>query len=195
MKRSRGELRIIAGALRGRRWPVPDVPGLRPTPDRVRETLFNWLAPHLPGRRVLDLFAGSGALGLEAVSRGATHATLVEQDRNALALLRATVQRFALEQVRIEAMDALAFLRRPGHVAWDVIFLDPPFSSDLLEPALQLIAARALLAADGFCYVELATDAALPPLPAHWQMHRSGKAGEVGYHLLHATSRDLSGDV
>src|SRR5919108_2491975 len=102
MKRSFGELRIIGGTLRGRRWRIPAVAGLRPTPDRVRETLFNWLAPHIAGRRVLDLFAGSGALGFEALSRGAVSATLVEQDRAAQAMLRETATRFGLSQVRIE---------------------------------------------------------------------------------------------
>ena len=197
MKRSRGELRVIAGSLRGRRWPVPDVEGLRPTPDRVRETLFNWLAPVIAGRRVLDLFAGSGALGFEAASRGAAEVTLVEQHRAAVALLRETAQRFNLTSVRIEAMDALAFLRaQPAGTTWDVILLDPPFQSALLAPALQWIGAHGLLAADGFCYVELAAAADLPAFPDHWRLHRSGKAGEVGYHLLHhAPSRDLSRNV
>lgn len=192
MKRTRGELRIIAGALRGRRWPVPDVPGLRPTPDRVRETLFNWLAPHVAGKRVLDLFAGSGALGLEALSRGAAAATFVEPDHQALTLLRQTVQRFDLPQARIEAMDALAFLRTQPPGAWDLIFLDPPFQAGLLEPALQLIGQRGLLAEGGFCHVEQAAAAPLPPLPHGWRVHRAGQAGDVGYHLLHAPSRDLS---
>ncbi len=197
MKRSRGELRIIAGSLRGRRWPVPEVDGLRPTPDRVRETLFNWLAPSIAGRRVLDLFAGSGALGLEALSRGAGEVTLVEQDRNALKRLRETVQRFGLGAVRIEATDALAFLHaQPVGAGWDLVFLDPPFHSALLAPALQLIAQRELLAPQGFCYVELPADAELPEVPASWQPYRSGKAGEVGYHLLHhAPSRDLPRNV
>lgn len=197
MKRSRGELRIIAGSLRGRRWPVPEVDGLRPTPDRVRETLFNWLAPTIAGRRVLDLFAGSGALGLEALSRGAGEVTLVEQDRNALKRLRETVQRFGLGAVRIEATDALAFLRaQPVGAGWDLVFLDPPFHSALLAPALQRIAQRELLAPQGFCYVELPADAELPEVPASWQPYRSGKAGEVGYHLLHhAPSRDLPRNV
>lgn len=195
MKRSRGQLRIIAGALRGRRWPVPDVPGLRPTPDRVRETLFNWLAPHVAGMRVLDLFAGSGALGLEALSRGAVAATFVEQDRHALALLRQTVQRFGLAQARIEAIDALAFLRAQPAGAWDLIFLDPPFQAGLLEPALQLIGQRGLLAGNGFCHVELAAAAPLPRWPDGWRVHRTGRAGDVGYHLLHAPSRDLSGNL
>jgi 16S rRNA (guanine966-N2)-methyltransferase len=194
MKRCRGELRIIAGALRGRRWRVPDVEGLRPTPDRVRETLFNWLAPHIAGRRVLDLFAGSGALGFEALSRGAASATLVEQDRRALAALRETAQRFGLATARIEAAEALAFLGMQPAGAFDLAFLDPPFQSGLLGPALQRIGRRGLIAPGGFCYVEQPADAALPPLPAGWRVHRSGKAGEVGYHLLHAATSDLPGD-
>ena len=150
MKRSRGDRRIIAGALRGRRWPVPDVPGLRPTPDRVRETLFNWLAPCIAGRRVLDLFAGSGALGFEAASRGAAAVTLVEQHRAALALLRETAARFGLDSVHIEAMEAMAFLRaQPAGSRWDVILLDPPFDSALLTPALQWIGGHGLLADGG----------------------------------------------
>lgn len=195
VKRPRGELRIIAGTLRGRRWPVPDVPGLRPTPDRVRETLFNWLAPHVAGRRVLDLFAGSGALGFEALSRGAAGVTFVEQHRDALALLRQTVQRFGLATARIEAVDALAFLRTQPPAAWDLVFLDPPFDAGLLQPALQLLGQGGLLAADGFCYVELAAGEPLPAWPEGWRLHRSGRAGEVGYHLLHAPSRDLSGHL
>src|SRR6186713_2873873 len=111
MKRSHGELRVIGGTLRGRKWRVADAAGLRPTPDRVRETLFNWLAPHLAGRRVLDLFAGSGALAFEALSRGAATATLVESDRTAAANLRDTAARFGLAQARIESTDALALLR------------------------------------------------------------------------------------
>lgn len=195
MKRPHGGLRIIGGALRGRRWPVPEVTGLRPTPDRVRETLFNWLAPHITGMRVLDLFAGSGALGFEALSRGALAATLVEQDRRAQAVLRDTVQRFGLSQARIEASEALAFLRNQPAGAWNLILLDPPFNSGLLEPALRIIDQRRVLAAGGFCYVELSAGAELPPLPAGWTVHRTGKAGEVGYHLLHATPSDVSGDI
>jgi 16S rRNA (guanine966-N2)-methyltransferase len=195
MKRSFGELRLIGGTLRGRRWRVADVAGLRPTPDRVRETLFNWLAPHLAGRRVLDLFAGSGALGFEALSRGAAAATLVEQDRAALAVLRDTAERFGLSQARIAAGDALAFLRTQPPGAFDLIFLDPPFGSGLLAPALKMAGERGVLAPDGYCYVELASGDQLPPLPAGWASHRSGKAGEVGYHLLHAAPRDLSRDI
>jgi 16S rRNA (guanine966-N2)-methyltransferase len=191
MKRGVRELRIVGGSLRGRKWTFPEVPGLRPTPDRVRETLFNWLNPHMAGMRVLDLFAGSGALAFEALSRGAAAATLVESDRAAAAELRSTATRFGLAQARVENADALAALRATAAGSFDLIFLDPPFAADLLAPALQLIGQRQLLAAGGFCYVELPADATLPALPEGWLPHRAGKAGEVGYHLLHAPTSAL----
>jgi 16S rRNA (guanine966-N2)-methyltransferase len=186
MKRGIRELRVVGGSLRGRKWTFPDVPGLRPTPDRVRETLFNWLAPHIAGMRVLDLFAGSGALAFEALSRGAATATLVESDRAAATELRATAERFGLTEARIENIDALAMLRAAAAGSHDLIFLDPPFAAGLLAPALGLIGQRGVLAAGGFCYIETAADSALPVLPEGWLPHRAGKAGEVGYHLLHA---------
>jgi 16S rRNA (guanine966-N2)-methyltransferase len=195
MQRGVRELRIVGGALRGRKWSFADVSGLRPTPDRVRETLFNWLAPHIGGMRVLDLFAGSGALGFEALSRGAAAAVLVEKDRAAASILRETAVRFGLAAARIEGGDSLAFLRTQPVDSFDLIFLDPPFAAALLEPALAEITSRGLLAAGGFCYIEQPADKQLPALPAGWVVHRSGKAGEVGYHLLHATPRDLPRDL
>jgi 16S rRNA (guanine966-N2)-methyltransferase len=195
MKRSYGELRIIGGSLRGRKWRIPDVAGLRPTPDRVRETLFNWLAPHLAGRRVLDLFAGSGALGFEALSRGAADAVLVEQDRTALAMLRDTAARFGLAQAHIQAGEALAYLASQPPTAFDIVFLDPPFDAGLLAPALRMLGERHVIAGGGFCYVERPLAQALPALPEGWSEHRGGKAGEVGYHLLHVPTRDLSRNV
>ncbi|MEO6078432.1 MAG: 16S rRNA (guanine(966)-N(2))-methyltransferase RsmD [Steroidobacteraceae bacterium] len=186
MKRGVRELRVVGGSLRGRKWTFPDVPGLRPTPDRVRETLFNWLSPHLPGMRVLDLFAGSGALAFEALSRGAAAATLVESDRAAAAELRSTAVRFGLTQAVVENADALAVLRAAAAGSFDLVFLDPPFASELLAPALMLIGQRQVLAGGGFCYIEQAADSPLAPLPAGWLPHRTGRAGEVGYHLLHA---------
>ncbi|HWL62824.1 MAG TPA: 16S rRNA (guanine(966)-N(2))-methyltransferase RsmD [Steroidobacteraceae bacterium] len=194
MKRSFGELRIIGGALRGRKWRIPDAPGLRPTPDRVRETLFNWLAPHIAGMRVLDLFAGSGALAFESLSRGAASAVLAEQNAAALAVLRETVTRFGLA-ARVERSEALAFLRSQAAHSFDLVFLDPPFDADLLAPALRLLGERRVLAPGGFCYVECAAGSDLPGLPAGWTLHRSGKAGEVGYHLLHAAPSDLPRDL
>ena len=144
---------------------------------------------------MLDLFAGSGALGIEALSRGASAATLVEQDRAALAALRATVQRFGLAQARVEGGDALSFLRSQPVAAFELIFLDPPFAAGLLAPVLRLIGERGVLAAGGFCYVELPASEVLPSWPEGWSVHRSGKAGEVGYHLLHAPPRTLSRDL
>jgi len=194
MKRGAGQVRIIGGRMRGRRLTVPEVPGLRPTPDRVRETLFNWLAPYIGGMQVLDLFAGSGALGLEAASRGAAAVTLVEQDRAAQATLRDSLQRLELPDVRLVAGEALSFLASDKG-RYDLILLDPPFAADLLGPALMSIARHDRLAAGGFCYVEMPQEAPMPSLPAGWTLHRSGRAGEVGYHLLHVPKRDLPRDI
>jgi 16S rRNA (guanine966-N2)-methyltransferase len=194
MNRSTGQVRIIGGRLRGRRIPVPDVPGLRPTPDRVRETLFNWLSPHLSGARVLDLFAGTGALGIEAASRGAAAVTLVESQRAAQVALRDTLQRLALPEVTLVAGDAMACLASAAG-QYDVIFLDPPFAAGLQAEALAAIDRHRRLAPGGFCYVEQPRGAPAPELPAGWIAHRSGQAGEVGYHLLHVPQRDLPGHV
>ena len=194
MKRSAGEVRIIGGRLRGRRIAVPDAPGLRPTPDRVRETLFNWVGPKMAGARVLDLFAGTGALGLEALSRGAAAVTLVEQQRVAVTALQETVQRLGVPEVRVVATDALSFLAS-DQGQYDLILLDPPFAADLLAPAVQAIVRHQRLAPDGVVYMEQPRDAGPPALPEGWNLHRSGRAGEVGYYLLHGASRDLSGHV
>ncbi len=184
MQRQERELRIIGGTLRGRRWRFADVAGLRPTPDRVRETLFNWLMNQIDGARVLDLFAGSGALAFEALSRGAVQAVLVESQKAVVQQLRETAEQFRLqaaaEIMQADALSALASLQGP----FDVIFLDPPFDSQLLPTVLEQLARRQLRAPNGFCYVELPRGEALPPLPVGWSLHRSGTAGEVGYHLL-----------
>ncbi|MGC4029000.1 MAG: 16S rRNA (guanine(966)-N(2))-methyltransferase RsmD [Steroidobacteraceae bacterium] len=194
MKQGVRQLRIVGGSLRGRRLRFPDAAGLRPTPDRVRETLFNWLAPYIGGMRVLDLFAGSGALGFEALSRGAQDATLVDASPTVGRQLRATAADLGLAAVRVETAEALDFLRREGG-PWDLIFVDPPFAAGLLAPVMTHLAASGQLSPRGFCYVEAARGTPLPPLPAGWRLHRSGTAGEVGYHLLHESGSDLSGDV
>ncbi len=195
MKQGTRELRIVGGSLRGRRLRFPDAAGLRPTPDRVRETLFNWLAPHIGGMRVLDLFAGSGALGFEALSRGAAELTLVDAGAAVCRQLRDTAAAFGVAAAaRVVTADALDFLRRePG--PWDLVFVDPPFAAGLQAPVMAQLAASGQLAPGGFCYVEAARDTPLPPLPARWSLHRSGMAGEVGYHLLHESGSDLSRDV
>ncbi len=180
-RRSGGELRIIAGTWRGRRLPVDTAPGLRPTPDRVRETLFNWLAPRLPGTRCLDLFAGTGALGLEALSRGAASCVFVESSRAVLRQLEAALLRLEAQGatcVQAAALDWLDTADRP----FDIIFLDPPFDSDLLGQAVSMIARRALLAPGGRVYLE--TAAAQPlPVPEGWMLLREQRAGDVRFGL------------
>lgn len=177
-----GTLRIIGGEWRGRRIRFPDEGGIRPTPDRVRETLFNWLMAKIPGSRCLDLFAGSGALGLEALSRGALHATFVERDHGNASSLRETATRLAPGRATVHEADALAWLAGPPE-AFDVVFLDPPFTAGLLAEAMRLLEARGWLAADAFVYVEMPAKAGDLVLPAAWRAHRSGRAGAVGYHL------------
>lgn len=184
MNRGERELRVIGGRLRGRKWRFPEGPGLRPTPDRVRETLFNWLQPRLADARCLDLFAGSGALGIEALSRGAGSVTFCEPHPPALASLRAVLATFGVEaSATVLAGDAMRHLRTLEG-PFDVVFLDPPFDAGLLGPAAAQMEARALLAPDARIYVEAPARAPLPPLPPRWVAHREGKAGEVGYHLF-----------
>lgn len=176
-----GHVRIIGGQWRGTHLPVPDAAGLRPTSDRVRETLFNWLAPVLPGARVLDLFAGSGALGLEAVSRGAREALLVERDPGLAQSLRQTSERLhAGETVRIVQADALQWLRAPLHGRFDLVFLDPPFDSRLWREALALL--PPWLADGAWLYLESPVDAGVAPGP-DWSVHRESRTREVRYAL------------
>lgn len=172
-------MRIIGGAWRSRLIAFPQRPGLRPTPDRVRETLFNWLGQELTGRTCLDLFAGSGALGFEALSRGAARVVMVESDRRALEALRANAARLgAANNLEVAAADALQFLRSDRR-AFDLIFLDPPYGSDILPGALSGLESH--LAGGGMAYVE--SGEALD-LPSGWDAFREGRAGAVCYYLL-----------
>lgn len=171
--------------MRGRRWTVPVHPDLRPTPDRVRETLFNWLAPVIDGSRCLDLFAGSGALGFEAASRGAAEVVMVERAAPIVRALRSTSEEWGLAGVlRIERADALRWIERgAGDQAFDVVFLDPPFSRDLLAPACVGLARFGWLAPGAHVYLEAASRPGLPPLPAGWVQVRMQRAGEVSFAL------------
>ena len=181
-KRSANTLRIIGGDWRGRRIRFSGQGGIRPTPDRVRETLFNWLMDKVRGSRCLDLFAGSGALGLEALSRGAAHVTFVERDRENAARLRETTALLAPGRATVVEADALAWLQgRPE--TCDIVFLDPPFAAGILAEAMRRLEAGGVLAPGAFIYIEMPTSAGLPVLPAPWRMHRTGRAGAVGYHL------------
>lgn len=177
----RNTVRIIAGQWRSRRLDFPDRTALRPTPNRVRETVFNWLAPHLPGARCLDLFAGSGAFGFEALSRGAARAVLIERDATAAAALRANAERLAAAGAEIVESDALGYLAGAAE-PFDIVFLDPPYASGLLAPCLARLAAGHWLGSGALVYIE-ARQGELPELPAGWQLARSKTAGQVGYHL------------
>lgn len=173
-----GKIRIIGGHLRNSRIEVPDRPGLRPTPERVRETLFNWLMAHVGGARVLDLFAGTGALGLEALSRGAAEAVFIERDAGLAAALRANLARLGQEGrgrvVAGDALDAVDALAGP----FDLVFLDPPFAAGLWTAAAERIEAADMLRADALIYVE-APLAAAPALPRNWVLHKQTRAGDV----------------
>lgn len=205
------ELRIIAGQWRGRRWRFPAGPDIRPTPDRVRETLFNWLAPHIRGARVLDLFAGSGALGLESLSRGAAHAEFIDADAKAVAALRERCTEWSaasreagtlVGSAGFHRADALAFLAgspasgsgRRAEVGFDIVFLDPPFGAGLWGDAAARLESGGWLAPEAFVYVEAPAGALPPGLPAAWRPWREGKAGEVGYHLLRRDARPSDED-
>lgn len=182
MKNPAGKVRIIGGHWRGTRLDVADVPGLRPSADRVRETLFNWLQPMLPGARVLDLFAGTGALGLEALSRGAREALLVERDPKSAASLQATVARLKAEnQATVVRADALAFLRTPLHGRFDLVFVDPPFADHLWPAALAAL--PPWLSPQAWLYLESPADAAVEPGPG-WSLHRQGSTREARYALF-----------
>ncbi|MDI9240694.1 16S rRNA (guanine(966)-N(2))-methyltransferase RsmD [Lysobacter sp. LF1] len=180
-----GKVRLIGGRWRGTRLSVPDAPGLRPTSDRVRETLFNWLMPMLPGARVLDLFAGSGALGLEALSRGAASAVLVERDATLAAALRAVAARLpGGEAASVVQGDALSWLATQPEGAYDLAFVDPPFAAGMWEAVLPQVTTR--LRPDGWLYVEAPHEAAFA-LPADWRLHREGRTREVRYALYRRT--------
>ncbi len=161
---------------------MADRPGLRPTPDRVRETLFNWLGQDLSGWRCLDAFAGSGALGFEAASRGAAEVLLLERDASLVRSLLASKDRLGADNLRIELADALAWMARCPPARFDLVLLDPPFDAGLQAPALS--AAIPLLGADGWLYLESAAVLADDAVPAGLMVYRRGRAGQVHYHLL-----------
>jgi len=183
-KEALGQLRIIGGQWRGHKLHFADVEGLRPTGDRVRETLFNWLAPVISGAYCLDLFAGSGALGFEALSRGAIRAILIEKDPVAAALLKQNSAFLKTERAQVIQTDASQWLNtftpeRP----FDVVFLDPPFAADLLQPCCDLLQRPGLLSQNSLVYIE--TDRHQPPpiTPPTWALFREKTAGQVCYRL------------
>lgn len=186
--KSNNQLRIIGGLWRGRKLGFPDVDGLRPTGDRIRETLFNWLAPDIQGAHCLDLFAGSGALGLEALSRGAASSLLLEKHTAAAQQLKANLQLLQADNGRVEQVDSAHWLNQPPSpqvsCAFDIVFIDPPFALDLWNRVAAALEAGNWLAEDAIIYLEAPRDAQLQ-LPANWHLHRDKQAGQVSYRLYH----------
>jgi 16S rRNA (guanine966-N2)-methyltransferase len=184
---SANEVRLIGGQWKRSKLQVLDKPGLRPTPNRVRETLFNWLGQDMSGWRCVDVFAGSGALGFEAASRGASHVVLVERDAALVRCLRDSQSRLKANSVQVEAGDGLAYLQNCAKGSVDLVFLDPPFEANLFDAALT--AAAPVLTDIGWAYLEadrVFTEVTLRG--AGWSLHRSGRAGAVFFHLLQRSS-------
>ena len=179
-----GRLRIVAGNWRSRLLDIADVEGLRPTSERIRETLFNWLVPRIQGACCLDLFAGTGALGLEALSRGARSAVFVEQSAPAVATLKANIEVLDAAGALIRQMDALEYLRGKPEGPFDLVFLDPPFAADLNEELCKLLEQRQVLAEDALVYIEQDRSKPEPTLPSGWHVQKNKTAGNVRYMLV-----------
>jgi 16S rRNA (guanine966-N2)-methyltransferase len=177
-------LRIIGGAWRGRRFRFPPLQ-IRPTPDRVRETLFNWLQPRIEGAHCLDLFAGSGALGLEALSRGAGSVLFIEQQPAAASAIERLLHQWKAAGATVLCGSAMQYLAAAPPRRFDLVFVDPPYAADLLAPSVAALE-RGWLASDARIYLERARRELAPAVPARWRELRTGSAGEVGYHLYAA---------
>jgi len=181
MSRS-GMIRIIAGQWRGRKLIVPDIIGLRPTPDRVRETLFNWLNPYIPSAFCLDLFTGSGALGVESLSRGALHVTLVDQSNEVVSLLQKQMQEWGASNATIYRAQIPEQLRKSPH-RFDIVFLDPPYQANLLLPCCFYLEEHDFLSNSAYIYLEAQNAISDNELPSNWQLLKIKQAGHVYYHL------------
>lgn len=191
---ARGQIRIIGGKWRGRKLKVPEVIDLRPTPDRVRETVFNWLAAILPGAYCLDLFAGSGALGFEALSRGATQVVMIDQSLAAVRLLKEESIVLGADNAKIYQarlpQELFTVLPEAGS-PFDVVFLDPPYQQDLLLPFSRLLEEKGLLADPAYLYLESDKNLNQAELPLGWQLIKAKKAGQVNYYLVKRTVQPL----
>ncbi|MDA3915263.1 16S rRNA (guanine(966)-N(2))-methyltransferase RsmD [Oleiagrimonas sp.] len=183
-----GQVRIIGGSLRGSKLAVPDRGGLRPTPGRVRETLFNWLQSWIEGARCLDLFAGTGALGIEALSRGAAGVTFVERDAELARALSANLARLGQDHARVICSEAAQYLQEAAQ-PFDIVFMDPPFALELWSGMAWHLERGGWLRDNAWVHVESATDQR-PELPLAWQLHRERTAGQV----RHALYRRCAGD-
>ncbi len=178
-----GQLRIIAGEWRGRKLPVADIEGLRPTADRVRETVFNWLAPYIPGARVLDCFSGTGALSLEALSRGAKEALMLEKANSAARTLTDNLAALSANNGQVINIDSLNWLTQSADQPFDIIFLDPPFRQGLLNQTCELLQNNGYLSNETIIYIEVEKELSLDSLPAGWCQFKEKIAGQVRYSL------------
>ena len=189
-KSKEGRLRIVAGNWRSRLLDIADVEGLRPTSERIRETLFNWLVPHIHGARCLDLYAGTGALGLEALSRGAASAVFVELSPVAERQLKMNTGLLDANDATVLRMDALEYLADRPDERFDIVFLDPPFAADLLDETCRLMAEQQLLAEGALVYLEQDRGKAEPQLPETWRLLKDKTAGNVRYMLAQVGEDD-----
>ncbi|SJN56315.1 16S rRNA (guanine(966)-N(2))-methyltransferase RsmD [Vibrio ruber] len=179
-----GFIRIISGLWKGRKLPVHDAEGLRPTTDRVKETLFNWLATDIPQARCLDLFAGSGSLGFEAASRQAEQVTMIEKNPAAFQQLKKNQDSLSAAQLKIIQSDALVYLAQtPSEKPYDIVFIDPPFRQGLLEETLRLLEHNQWLHEQAMIYIESEKEWPVTAIPASWQLYREKVAGQVCYRL------------
>jgi 16S rRNA (guanine966-N2)-methyltransferase len=178
-----GILRIIAGKWRGRKIQFPDIESLRPTPDRIRETLFNWLQNEIGDSRCLDLFSGSGALGLEAASRGARHVDLIELDNQAVRQLQENCQQLSADQCQVVKSTAQGFLTVTSQ-QYDIVFIDPPFQANLWTEIADLLVKNMILVDNARIYLECPKKQDLPALPQQWQLIKEKTAGDVRYCLF-----------
>ena len=179
-----GRLRIVAGKWRSRLLQIIDEPELRPTAERIRETLFNWLAPVTDGSRCLDLFAGTGALGIEALSRGAAFVVFIEKSAAVADAIKKNLSELDARNTEVCHRDAMDYLRNADGEPFDIVFLDPPFDTDLLSDACSLLTKRAWLTANAIIYLEQRKDSEKPALPDGWTVTHEKVAGKVSYSLL-----------
>ncbi len=189
-----GQIRIIGGQWRGRKLPVPVSAGLRPTTDRVRETLFNWLAPYLPEARCLDCFTGSGALGIEALSRYAEQVTLLELEPAVTRQLTANLQTLKSTRGKVIQGNALTWLAGQAAEPYDIVFIDPPFRKGLLTETFALLENQGWLATEALIYLECEVEQGTPEVPANWQLHREKVAGQVAYRLYQRSRSAAQGE-
>lgn len=182
-RETQGYLRIIAGNWRSRRLAFPNLVNLRPTPDRVRETLFNWLQADVPGSICLDLFAGSGALGFEAASRGASEVFMIEASRDASAALSRNIDMLQADNISLITDDALEWLKQ-SHLIFDIVFLDPPYQTDLLGQCCQMLQSGKNLAENAKIYIEHAHGDEGVNIPDSWKCLKNKSAGQVSYNLF-----------